>query len=235
VQPTTATATATAAVAALLAGALGCGGKPPPALVPALVVQPAEARLLAGEATVIVARLDGDCAGPLTLSVKGADGSAPPAWLDLKADRFTTGQAPIANPGTSSPFAGGGSDFGLPAVPGGRTFSHAWNGFQLVISAAAAAPAAPVALRVRVDACGLSLDAPLTLTVAGSVELGAFCGWTPGQACGTDAGCTRGGWDGQVCLAAGAGDTLATPPLSCSDPIPSGARCGCVSGVCAWR
>jgi hypothetical protein len=225
---------------------LGCAESPTP---PTLTLQPVAPLQLAGQPTVVTARIGAGCQSFGSLAIEAADGSALPPWLTLKVDRFTTARPTytitpgIANPGTGSPFdTGGGSTFdpatayGLAPEPGGREFTwSSWDGLQLVFTAAAGAPATPVALRVSMVACGEPLSQSFTLSVVGAIDLGPFCGWSTGESCATDLDCMRGGWVGQVCIAARSTDTLAVTGVTCSDPVPTGARCGCTSGLCAWR
>ena len=223
---------------------LGCAEAPPP---PTLTLQPVAPLLLAGQATVVTARIGGDCQSLGSLAIEAADGSALPSWLNLKVDHFTTaGRSSvdaITNPGTQPPFdAGGGfvfdpaTAYGLAPEPGGREFAwRNWDGLQLVLTATAGAPATPVTIRVSMVACGEPLSQSLTLSVVGAIDLGPFCGWSTGEPCVVDLDCMRSAWLGQVCLAARSIDTLAIPSLTCSDPVPTGARCGCTSGLCAWR
>jgi hypothetical protein len=230
---------------AVLGLLLGCAGSPPPST---LTLQPVAPLLLAGQATVVTARIDAGCQSLSDLAIGTADGSALPFWLTLKVDHFTTAHPSladiIANPGfTQPPFdAGGGYIFnpataiGLVPEPGGREITwQGWDGLQLVFTAATSAPATPVTIRVSMVACGEPLSQPLTLSAVGAIDLGPFCGWSSGEPCLADLDCTRASWMGQVCIAARSTDSLAVTGLSCSDPVPSGARCGCTSGLCAWR
>ena len=230
----------------VLAALLGCAESPSP---PTLTLQSAAPLLLAGQATVVTARVGAGCQSLTSYTIETADGAPAPAWLKVKVDHFTTatptssGSYVIQNPGQGKPFdVGGGTTFdpasatGLAGAPGGREFAwERWDGLQLIFSAAAGAPAQAVALKVSMVACGESLSQPLALSVVGAVDLGAFCGWSSGESCGADTDCTRAGWMGQVCIASRSATTLAATYLSCSDPVPSGAHCGCTSGVCAWR
>jgi hypothetical protein len=228
---------------ALLALLLGCAEPPTP---PTLTLQPVVPLLLAGQATVVTARIGGGCQLLGSLAIETADGAALPTWLTMKVDHFTTAHPSladiIANPGfTQPPFdAGGGFIFdpaaGLVPEPGGREITwQGWDGLQLVLLAATGAPATPVTLRVSMVACGEPLSQTLTLSAVGAVDLGPFCGWSSGEPCAADLDCTRSAGWGQVCIAARSNDTLADPSLTCSDPVPTGARCGCNSGLCAWR
>jgi hypothetical protein len=230
---------------------LAACGPAPSVLTPS----PGSPRLLAGAPTVVVLRVEPGCADLGALAVEMADGGAAPAWLGVAADRFltttATGNYAPGNPGQGQPWdMGGDGSCGiifdpdgatftdpacLPGAPGGRVLGSSFDGFQLILTPAAAAPVGPVALQVRVSGCGRTWTGSLSPEVVGADDLAGFCGWSTGEPCAADADCARVGSYGQVCGAAASGPSPAHPVLSCSDPVPSGARCGCVAGTCAWR
>lgn len=123
------------------------------------------------------------------------------------------------------------------------------KGFDVIVTPAIGAGVGEHRLRVRVRGCGTEASADLTVNVLGRLDLGAFCGITTGATCADDGGCERAGC-GELCAAAGTVEAaalgerlraLAGFPGSqclasaCTDPVPSGATCGCVLGACAWR
>jgi hypothetical protein len=98
-------------------------------------------------------------------------------------------------------------------------------------------------LRVVVRGCGTEASDDLTVTVLGPLDLGEFCGIISGTPCEADAGCARAG-GGELCAGVTEGGEPASGPpyygahharSDCTDPVPSGATCGCVMGACAWR
>jgi hypothetical protein len=218
-----------------------CGGAAAPALTPSLVAP----HLLAGEATAVVLRAEADCPGLGDLQVTTMEGDEPPAWLEIAIDRFMSGLPPIGNPsgGSISPGSEGvgiATCFGcyVPSDrPGDRLFYEApFDGYQLVLTPAAGAPAGPVPLLVLATGCGSTWRGGLTPVVtSGAADLAGFCGWTLGEGCQDDADCSRGGSFGQVCALVASSSSPAAPVLACSDPVRFGAHCGCQSGTCAWR
>jgi hypothetical protein len=119
--------------------------------------------------------------------------------------------------------------------------------FDLLLLPPAGAGPGEHRFRVRARGCGTEASSELTVKVVGAIDLGGFCGITTGATCGSDSACARAGC-GELCAGlafdvSATGEPTSTPATTaahcfqsaCTDPVPSGATCGCVMGACAWR
>jgi hypothetical protein len=224
---------------------------------PEVRVEPSRISALEGQRTVVRVSAQLGCDDPADPVLEAADGAGVPVAVSVHrvAKPDEGGDYFIGNPGLDRDIPGGGTS-GEPYDPStGRTvtvgrepsFVLPGRRFDLLVRPADGVGPGERRLRVRVDGCGTEAFGDLTLDVVGRVELGGFCGLTSGASCAEDAGCERAG-AGEVCAAAGtrereelarrltlAAEAVLSHASACTDPVPSGATCGCVSGACSWR
>jgi hypothetical protein len=199
-----------------------------------LVVEPGEARLLEGQTTVVVVRVEPGCDRFDSISVEGEAGGPTPAWLAVTAVAYSDSGYVIANPGENCAFpCGGGTTFDPMDFANARALSGSMHA-QVTITPVAGAPDAPAVLQVGLSGCGRTWTGGIVVQSVGAAEVAGFCGWSSGEPCAGDPQCARSGWAGHVCSPS-ANPSHGVNLLDCADPVPTGARCGCVAGTCAWR
>lgn len=215
-------------------------------------VLPSAVSAFEGVRTAVYVHAELGCDDPALPVVEDAS-DGPTAWFDAEAQAVGDrggGDYFIGNPGKNR-------DIYLPDDPAPPTHDEStgkWvcigdcasgtKDFIVLVAPRPGAGQGERRLRVVVRGCGTEASDDLTVTVLGPLDLGGFCGFISGTPCEADAGCARAA-GGDLCVGTdeGGDPTAWSPspygwpyaPGDCSDPVPSGATCGCVMGACAWR